>query len=517
MATLSVEARHPEPPTFARTLASNSVANVIRLGATSLVAILLPAYLTHRLPLKTYSAWVLILQLSAYVGYLDFGVTTAVSKYIAEYRAKDDSVGCNRCASVALMIMLVASALGLILTLILAWQVPHIFHAMPDVLYPDVRLSVVFVGGSLCASLASSVFVAIFVGLQRGKVPMVITVVSRLLFGVVICLAVGSHRSLAVMGAAAGCVNIFTALLQFAAWRKMAQGIRVSVHFVDKVMLGTMFKYCAVLTLWSVCMLFVSGLDLTIVGYYAFSQTAYYSIATSPTAFMLMITAALMGPLLPAASALSVQRTRIQMGSILLRSTRYATVLLLLTGMPLVVGGYMIVRAWVGPTYAAQSIQLLRILVVANIIRNFCAPYAAMVVATSKQWAATAAAVAEGTVNLASSIWLARHMGARGVALGTLLGAAAGVAMHFGLSMRYTQANFELPRIDLFTKGILRPAVIAVPSLLLVSRWCSVGVPLIHFPGYFGWAVSTLFLAWFVAISREDRALFSRLVSGKRG
>jgi O-antigen/teichoic acid export membrane protein len=514
MATLSIDSQQPKQRTSARTVVSNSVANVIRLATTSLVSILLPAYLTHRLPVGTYAAWVLILQLSAYVGYLDFGVQTAVSKYIAEYEAKQDPVGCNRCASVGSVIMLAAGGLGVLLTLVLAWLVPNLLRTMPHSLYHEVRLSVVFVGISLSVSLASSVFVAIFVGLQRYQVPMVITIISRLLSGAVICVAVASHRGLVVMAAAAGCMNIFTALLQFIAWRKMAYHIRVSVRFIDVATLVSMYKYCAVLTVWSVCMLFVSGLDITIVGHYSFSETAYYSIATSPTTFVLAITAALMGPLLPATSALSVHRSCTQMGSILLRSTRYATIILLLTGLPMVVVGYVVLRAWVGPIYAVHSIQFLRILVVANIVRSLCGPYATMVVAMSKQRVATASALTEGTVNLVSSILLARHIGALGVAIGTLLGAAAGIGMHFGVSMRYTQADLALPRIKLFVRGILRPAAMAIPSALLFRRWYQPGLPSIGIQLYVGWSVSTLLLAWFIGLSREDRALLARLVCG---
>ena len=112
MATLSTNARPPEPRTFARTVANNSAANLTRLAVTSLVSIFLPAYLTHHLPVKTYGAWVLILQLSAYVGYLDFGVQTAVSKYIAEHEAKQDFAGCGRYASVGLAIMLAGERPG---------------------------------------------------------------------------------------------------------------------------------------------------------------------------------------------------------------------------------------------------------------------------------------------------------------------------------------------------------------------------------------------------------------------
>jgi hypothetical protein len=104
-------------------------------------------------------------------------------------------------------------------------------------------------------------------------------------------------------------------------------------------------------------------------------------------------------------------------------------------------------------------------------------------------------------------------MGALGVAMGTLLGAAAGVAMHFGISMRYTQSSLTLSRIELLLKGMLRPALIAIPSALLVRRWWQPGPPSIDAPLYVAWSVVTLLLAWFIGMSREDRALAFRLVS----
>jgi O-antigen/teichoic acid export membrane protein len=515
MATLSTNTRPADPRTFARTVANNSAANLTRLAVTSLVSIFLPAYLTHHLPVKTYGAWVLILQLSAYVGYLDFGVQTAVSKYIAEHEAKRDYAECGRYASVGLAITLAASILGVLLTFILVWRVPFIFHTMPQSLYHDVRLSVLFVGISLSASLATSVFMAIFLGLQRYQVPMAITIISRLLFGIAICIAVVSHSSLARMGAAVACVNVFTALLQFAAWRQFGAYIRVSLRFVDVCMLKKMLSYCAVLTIWSVCMLFVGGLDLTIVGHYSFSETAYYAIAASPTGLMLMINAALMGPLLPATSALSAHRSSTQMGGILLRSTRYATIILLVTGLPLMVAGRPILSVWVGPVYAAHSVVYLRILILANILRNVCAPYATMVVAISRQAVATAGAVTEGTVNLATSIVLARHMGALGVALGTLLGAVAGVVMHFAVSMRYTQSNLAVARLDLFVNGMLRSSAIAVPSVLLLWHWWPVAGSSMTANLYCVWFLSTLLLACFVSMGRQDRAFLAGVISQK--
>ena len=98
-----------------------------------------------------------------------------------------------------------------------------------------------------------------------------------------------------------------------------------------------------------------------------------------------------------------------------------------------------------------------------------------MVVATSRQRFTTASPVTEGVVNLVSSVWLAQHIGALGVALGTLLGAVVGVAMHFGVSMRYTQSTLAISRLELFFKGMLRPAAMAIPSVLLLCLWWLAG------------------------------------------
>jgi O-antigen/teichoic acid export membrane protein len=496
------------------TFAKNSAANVARMGMTSLIAILLPAYLTHHLPVQTYGAWVLILQLGAYVGYLDFGVQTAVAKYIAEYEAVDDFDGCGRCASVGLWIMLVASVLGVLLTLGLAWWVPELFKNMPATLYRDVRLSILFVGISLAIKLATSVFSAIFLGLQRYQVPMVTDVVTKLLYAIVLCTAVFLHSSLAVMGAAAAAVNLFSAAIQIVAWRKLASHVRITLHAIDFTMVRQMLNYCAVLTIWSVCMLFVSGIDITIVGHYAFSEVAFYSIATSPTNFILMIIGAVLGPLLPATSALSIERSPQQMGDILLRTTRYSTILMLLSGLPVMVGGYWILRLWVGTTYALHSVQFLRILLLANILRNLCASYATMVVATAKQRFAVAAAITEAVVNLVASIWLARHFGAIGVAIGTLLGAFASVAMNFGVSMHYTR-NLAISRLDLFVKGILRPAIIAIPSALLLPYWWLSRAPTISLQLWLAWGVTSLGLTWFAGMTTEDRKSLMSMASSR--
>jgi O-antigen/teichoic acid export membrane protein len=508
VSTITLESRGKSPEKsggFVATISRNIAASLARVIAVSLIALVLPAYLTHRLPVTTYAAWVLIVQLGAYVSYFDLGIQTGVSKFVAEYNARGDLAGAGRHASAGLALMLLAGTLGLACTLILAWQVPRLFREMPPDLYHDVRISVVLVGFSLSFGLICSVYSAVFLGLQRYWIPMTISIVNRASFAAIVLAVVALHGNLATMGMAVAFVNIATGLLQVVAWRGKASHIRVSARLVDIRVLKIVARYCSLQSIWTVAMLCITGFDVAIVGHFDYVQTAYYSLAALPTGFALAIIGSMMGPLMPASSAMSTERTAAEMGDLLVRITRYITVMLLLTGLPLIVWGFPILRLWVGQVYAVHTLPYLRILVFANVIRNLCAPYATIIAATGRQGAATASAVSEGTVNLGSSIYLASHYGAIGVALGTVLGSFVGVALHFAISMYFTQRTVAISRSGLFLKGMLQPAVIAIPSLVLLPLWWSPFHMTLN-PGLVCvWGFSTLAFAWFGGLRAKER------------
>ena len=82
-------------------LLKNAAANVIRGGAASVVAIALPPFLARLMSADSYGAWSLVLQLSAYVGYLDFGIQTAVGRFVAHANEKGDAAHRDRLVSTA--------------------------------------------------------------------------------------------------------------------------------------------------------------------------------------------------------------------------------------------------------------------------------------------------------------------------------------------------------------------------------------------------------------------------------
>jgi O-antigen/teichoic acid export membrane protein len=503
------------PPSFRATVSRNIAASLVRVLVVSLVGLVLPAYLTDHLPVASYAAWVLILQLGAYVSYLDLGIQTGIAKFVAEYDAKGDRAGAAQHATAGFVMMTIAGILGIGLSFILAWQVPRLFATMPSNLYHDVRISLVLVGSSMSFGLVCAIYSAIFIGLQRYRIPMSIAIMNRIFFAGIVLAVVALHRSLVAMSMAVAFVNVLTGLLQLAAWRKYARRVRVAAEFLKYRVVKSLARYCSLQSIWTFGMLCVSGLDITIVGHYDYAQTAFYSIAVLPTNFVLLIVSSMLNPLMPASSAMSTHRSPAEMGDLLARTTRYTTAILLLTGLPLIVCGLPLLRLWVGPAYAGHTIAYLRILILANIIRNLCAPYATMITAIGKQGSATITALTEAAVNLGSSIYLASRFGAIGVAAGTLLGSFVSVGLHFAVTMRFTRRALAISRSRLFVEGILRPFIVAVPSLVFLTARVPTPLTLVS-PVTIIWAISTAAFAWIGTLSKSERDNIFRAV-GSRG
>ena len=498
-------------PGLATVVFRNVSANLARVAAVSAVALLLPAYLTHHLPVKVYAAWVLIIQLGAYVSYFDLGIQTGVAKFVAEHDAKRDPLEAGRYASAGLALMFLAGILGGVLTLGLAWQIPRLFSGMPANLFPEVRTGLILVGFSLAFGLVCSVYSAVFLGLQRYWIPTLITILGRVLFATAIILAVHSGGSLAILGLAAALVNAFTGVLQVLAWRRRASHIRLSLSLLKFHIVKNVTRYCSLQSLLMIALFCVTALDIVIVGHFDYVQTAYYSIAALPTSFLLLIIASLLSPLMPASSALSTLLSPAEMGVFLAKITRYNTIALLLVGLPLLVFAFPILRLWVGFDYASHTVAYLRVLLLANIVRNLCAPYATMVTATGSQKSVMVAGVSEAVVNLTSSIYLAWRFGAMGVAMGTMLGAFVSVIVHFVLSMRWTRPVICISRPLLFLRGILVPCVVSLPSaLILVRRWPALNLHPISGTSVL-WILCTVTPAYY-CLNREERKKFSGLI-----
>jgi O-antigen/teichoic acid export membrane protein len=447
------------------TLVKNAFANVCRGGAAALVMVLLPPFLTRILSKDAYGTWLLILQLSTYVSLLDFGIQTAVGRYVSHHNELEEPEQRDSIVSTSLALLAGSGALAMVGISILAWQLPNLFRDMPADLHQDAQLALMCVGCSLAVALPFSVFGGIFIGLQRYDVPAWIIGVSKLLGGVFVVLIANASHSIVMMAIGMGITNIGSGLWQFLAYRRITTDIKISKKGISKTTAIEISSYCFSLSIWTIGMILVTGLDTTIIGYFDYQSVVYYSLAATLTSFVTSLHAAVIAVIMPNAAAIGAKKDRDALGKLLISTTRYGVITLILTSLPLVLGAQLFLSVWVGKSYASHTALLLQLLVIANFIRYIGAPYATIVLAVGAQRQIVLSPLVEGVVNVIVSIILTARYGVIGVAIGTLFGSFVSIGMHFVYNLpRTISIRISDSRILIFS--IVRPLVSIVPSIL---------------------------------------------------
>ncbi len=487
----------------------NAIANVMRGMAAAAVAVVLPPFLTRALSAEAYGAWALVLQFSAYVGYFDFGLQTAVARFVAHSTESKDWNKRNSIASTAGVMLGIAALLAIIATLVLVFALPHVFQNVTPTVYRQMRIALLLVTGSMAIGLPISVLHGIFVGLQRNELSAIVISGSKLAAALAIVVAAMHGYGLPTLGVITACANLGAYAATYALYRASVSDIRIRFKLFSLRIGKELLSYCYSLTIWSVSLLLVSGLDLTLVGIFDYSAVANYAVASSLVVFLAGLQNAVFSALMPAAAALDARGDAVSLGRMLISSTRYSTFLVLLTGIPLMLYGRSFLNLWVGPIYAEHAVWLLRALVLANIIRLSVAPYAVILIATGQQRLATVSPLVEGTINLIASVIGAKLFGAIGVAIGTLIGAVFCVLANYVYNMpRTTSLRFRFP--EYLRDAIVMPAgcVLALTFSLLLLQEGAIR-PLVAVVIM----VSVACLIWRVGLLDQEKKLCKRALS----
>jgi O-antigen/teichoic acid export membrane protein len=393
-------------------------------------------------------------------------------------------------------------------TFVVSWYVPQLFHQMPAYLINPLRVGILVVGLAACFALPFNAFLAVFVGLQRYGFPAAVAIVSKVISSIALITFLLLHATLAQLAWLLAISNVMTALAQFAGWKRYARGrVDFSLRLISARSIMSLAQYGAVVSIWTLAMLLISGTDLFIVGHFDYGNTGYYGIASNATNFLLLLITSLFSPLLPAVSGMLSTRTPRQIGEITIRMTRYCVITICILALPLLIGGYPLLRIWVGSNYATRCVVFLNILVLGNAVRMIFYPYTVVVVATHTQHLATISAVVEALVNFGLSLYLVHRIGAAGVAVGTMVGAFVGATLHFTVSMARTRTRIEISRRKFGLEGLLRPMTCTIPSVVAALVFQKSTSLVLNPWSLVAWAVATLALIWWVGLNWEERAV----------
>jgi len=449
-----------------RQFIKNALANLGRGGGAAVLGVLLPPLLVRLMAPSSYAVWVLILQTSAYAGYLNFGLQTAIGRYVAYANELGDKEQRDSVFSTALVGLCAAAGIYLLSLVGIIVAVHAVFPSVPVALIAPMRLALILVGVSMAVDLPASACNGVFVGMARYELPALTTGGGRLAAAAGISLMAVTGQSFLAMAATLAVTNILSNVAQIMMLRRVAPDVRFSRSLVCRSTARELYGYCVGLTVMAFSGLLVSGFDLILVGHFDFSVVVPYSVSASIVALIAGALVAVIGVILPHAAALHARQKAEEMGTLVVAMTRLSLLILVLTGIPVIVYAGPILKIMVGASFAESGTPLLAMLLIANMIRLIGAPYSTILVAAGQQSYIKISPLSEGISNFLASIALGYFLGGIGVAIGTLVGSFFSLGSHFFYSIPKTRSAIAISRKDLVFSGVLAPLFWTFPLVL---------------------------------------------------
>jgi O-antigen/teichoic acid export membrane protein len=435
-----------------RNTVANGLGRIVALAA----GFLLTPVILHAVGSEAFGLWVLIGSVVAYGSLANLGSGGALTKYIAEHRARGET-GEARATIVAAsrVFVLMGAAVGLVL-LALAPAMPALFR-VPVELAPLAQLTAALMAIGLGTGIALSTAPAVLRGLQRYDVGAAITAVTTVLSVVTTLIALALGWGIVGIAAFGILTPIVTQLLAAAAIRRLAPELAPVVTPVPPIVVGpprsgagvdatsvqdtsthrrgaddpaalvTGGKVRRILGFsWPLLVLDIAGMlqaksDEIVVGLVlSIGAVTPYALGRRLSAIPRMLAEQFAILLLPLAAALDAVDDRARLRSLYLGGVRLSLAIAMpLTGC-LAILAVPILDAWVGPGFEDSAVIVV-ILAIATLIDLSLWPAGYVLQGINRHRWLAPIALGSGIANLALSLALIGPLGITGVALGTLI------------------------------------------------------------------------------------------------
>lgn len=480
----------------------NAASNVLNGASTALLAILLPYVLVKHFSPTVFGLWVLMLQLGGYANYLNLGVQTAVGRYVAEALSLGNEHRVGAIVTAGTQFLLLLAALAVVMLVGIAIFFGDIFPQLEPSLLPIAQSSVLWIGGAFVLALPASALLGVFIGVQRNEIPAYAAVGSRLLIGSVTAAVAALTQDLRLTSIAFFIASAMGFAAQYWLYSHCFPNWSIRLSHVDRRLSAELAAYCASLAVWSLSMLLVNGLSITLVGIIDFKNLAYFGIAVSLVTFLVGIQQSIFSPLIQIFAANHARQDFDTNRQLLISTSMVCSSLLLLIAAILFCFGKTLLTSWVGAEYAKAAFPFLVVLVIGNVIRYSATPYALWLIAAGHQKKVIVTPFIEGLVNLGVSVAVGYNYGAIGIAYGVVAGGLVGIAANFLFNIpRTLEPSFS--RSEYGLRNLLLPAAVAVVAMLssaLSLHWgagdvtaiaAAIAPPLLYFAYTVWWIVRT--------------------------
>jgi len=445
--------------------------NWANLFTTVVLAFIVSPILIKQLGDETYGIWILIISLTSYFTVLDFGVNTAIVRYVSKYTALKNTLKTNEVYSSSFGLFSIIAITVIMFTLIFAYYFKDLFSITT---FSQTYLYLVFliVGIDLAANLVFSVFMGTMKGLQRFLEVNIIVIGCNVLKNIILIALLLNGHSILSMALLQLAINAIKFILQYYVIRSKHPTLKASLTSINKPTIYKLYNYSIYSFAIAIATKILFYTDSVVIGAVLnVSQVTFYTIASMLTQYLEQFIWAIVVVFIPIISAKDATGEK-DKSKLYVVGAKYSMLLCTPVIIVLLLNGDRFIALWMGEGYATTSGNVLKVLLVAYLFSLSQLIAHGILKGISKHKALAYILCVEAVINLFLSLYLARDYGIVGVALGTVIPM---VIVNLFILPYYT---CSVLKIDFFRYFITKqvPPILSFVLFLALFYWLNITI-----------------------------------------
>jgi len=441
--------------------------------APILAAVFVTPFILHRIGLVAYGIFILVNTVTSFLNFIDFGLSTSLTKFTAEYQARGDYSRLTKLIQSAQSLSYLFGFVGLIIFIVMGkWLLP-LFHIQDQTQH---NIFLVFVLGGVIFFLNSAMMAinAVPTALQRFDIITKINLANLIISNILIVAVVAMGFQLKAIMA----VNIFVLLLTYAVYRltynKLLPQVPLEFRwYPEEIKIAYQYGFMAfVSNLAASSLIFVDRLIIPI--FLGPAQLSYYSLPGNVALKTSGVTNSLSPMLFPMASAMTGVGDTEKLKTVYVRAFRNLSLVAAALTTSIILFANKILFFWLGADIANHGTGILIILALTYYLVSLYIPLNSMLLGMGKVSFLIKQSVFMAALNIVLLLVLIPLMGIVGAAWAYLISVVPMIYAFYWVE----QGQFKITgKLKYYLKFYFKLFVTALAEAVIVELLI---LPLVH-------------------------------------
>lgn len=487
----------------------NIFSNWINFLVTILIAFFVSPIIVHSLGNDNYGIWILIVSITGYFTVLDFGINTAIVRFISMYTAQKNEQKANEIYCTSFAFFFVISFITILGTALFAFFFKDIFNI--ESLSKSYLYFVFFVVGTdLAFSLLFSVFLGTLTAMQQFTKINVISIASTLIKNVILVMFLISGYKLLTLAIIQLISTVLRYLAQYIIIRKEFSFFSFQLTHCRRDTFKKIYNYSIYSFIISIALKILFYTDSVVIGsLITVNEVTFYAIPATLIDYMEKFIWAIVAVLIPIISSQdAVSENKKNNESLYILGTKYTYMLSLPIIFVLFTVGDDFISMWMGKEYGIRCMWVLKILLIGYTVSLSQLIAQGILKGISKHKMLAYMLIIAAVANLSLSVVLSKRFGIEGVAIGTMLPLIIVNGIFIPL---YTCRELNMKYVYYLRNSYLKPSVMLLILSIFYYMWPVTVFNYIQLALYA--IIVILFTAlffWFFIIDKTHKVWFTK-------